>query len=551
VSTNYIDEYLVKLGATVDQSGMARFHQALREASLAADVSAMSIAGAFFKAQTEIIGGFTAVGSAALGLVDKVAMADQQYRLFALHMYMSKDAARSLKVAMDALGEPLENLTWDAELRARTHQLIVDQTAMAPNGDFEAQMRKIRDIRFEFTRMEVEGQYLAMHVVQDFMKALGVGPDELLTKLRAFNDWVTHNLPQISTRLVNDFLPVWKDLKDVAIATGQALMAVGLAFTNIVGALSGDKSIQGAAFDFDKFAGALVHVVHWFALFAELIDKIVEGLADMAAGLGDVFSAVPAPILDTVIGATLGGIVGGPGGALAGGVGGAALGIFGGGGKAGASVGGAALGIFGGGGNAGASVGSASVHELIDRYASSMGVDPALAHAVAMHESGEQQYTKSGALQRNPGSTATGVYQLLNGTARYLGVDSTDTEGNVKGGVKYLSQLLAHYNERYHGDTATAAAIGGYGVGQGEMDAIIAGRMTPHRDEALSNIAGVMRMMGKSGDFQVGSVTIHVTQRPGEDGKALATRIKGELQDTQNKRIQRNMSEFQDLSWSS
>ena len=220
---NILDEYMIKLGAVVDASGMARFQQALREASSVVDATAFGMAKTFFKTQTEIVSGFAAIGVAALGLADKVAIADQEYRLFALHMYMSKDAARSLKVAMDALGQPLENLMWDSELRERTRQLILDQRAMAPTGDYDAQMRKIRDIRFEFTRMEVELQYLGMHVVTDFLHALGVGPDWLLGRLRGFNDWVTHNLPAISHRLVTDFMPVWKDVNEVlgSAATAQ------------------------------------------------------------------------------------------------------------------------------------------------------------------------------------------------------------------------------------------------------------------------------------------------------------------------------------------
>ena len=98
-----IDEYMVRLGASVDASGMQRFYQALREASNVSDASAKSIAGAFFKAQTEIVSGFLAIGTAALTMVDKVAMADQQYRMFAMHMFIAKDAARSLKIGMDAL----------------------------------------------------------------------------------------------------------------------------------------------------------------------------------------------------------------------------------------------------------------------------------------------------------------------------------------------------------------------------------------------------------------------------------------------------------------
>lgn len=528
MSTSYVDEYLVKLGASVDQSGLARFHQALREASAVSEASAANIAGAFVKAQTEIIAGFVAIGSAAVGLVDKVAMADQSYRLFALHMYMSKDAARSLKVAMDALGEPLENLTWDKELRDRTHQLIADQQAMAPGGDFEAQMKKVRDIRFEFTRMEVEGEYLAMHVVQDFMKALGMGPDDLLVKLRQFNDWATHNLPEISDKLVHLFLPVWKDVKEVALSTAVALQAVGLAFTNIVGALTGDSAIEGTTFDFEKFAGALQHVVHWFALFAEVINSSITAVANLTSKVAELFSKFPAPVIDAVIGAGAGFVAAGPLGA----VGGALVGV--------------AVGPWGqskAGNTASMSDGSPTIHAMIDKYATSQGVDPALAHAIAMHESGEQQFDKNGTPIHNPGSSATGAFQLLKGTAKTLGVDSAVAEGNVAGGVRLLHMMLLKYHNNL------PEAIGAYQVGDGMMDRVLAGKATlPGADQ--NNIANIMQRMGKAGDFQIGNVTIHVNQQPGEDGQKFATRTVAKIAELQNKQVQRNLNEFQDASWS-
>lgn len=538
MSTNFIDEYLIKLGAAVDASGMARFHQALREASAVAESSAASIAGAFFKAQTEVVSGLAAIGGAALGLVDKVAMADQQYRLFALHMYMSKDAARGLKVAMDALGEPLENLAWDAELRARTHQLILDQQAMAPNGDFDAQMRKIRDVRFEFTRMEVELQYLGMHVVQDFMKALGLGPDELLAKLRGFNDWVTHHLPQISATIVRDFMPVWKDLKDVFFAVKDALEATGTAFTNLVGLLTGDTAIEGSTFKLENFFKAVTHIIHGFAVFAEAIANIEALLAHFTAAIVDVaagnFSAANAEL--AAAGADLrakavGAIVGG----VTGGILGSSLGPLG---TAGGAVGGAALGAnifdkaFGSPVNAASAGGAAS--DLVSRYAAQYGVDPKLAHALMMQES-------SGNPSAVSSTGAVGLMQLTRHTARALGVDRTNTDQNVEGGVRLFSQLLQKYHD-------PALAIAAYHDGEPRVDAFLARRATLS-SEALGEIAGVQRRMNAGGgDVTVGSIVVHVDKPNAVNadvGNAVAARLRG----LQDKRTQRNLSEFQGLSW--
>lgn len=545
MSTSFVDEYLVKLGSTVDQSGMQRFHQALREATAVSTSSASSIAGAFFKAQTEIVGGFTAIGSAAVGLIDKVAMADQSYRLFALHMYMSKDAARSLKVAMDALDQPLENLTWDKELRDRTHQLIMDQRAMTADekpSESDATLQKIRDVRFEFTRMEVELEYLTRRVVLDFMKALGVGPDQLLTKLRGFNDWIIHDLPVISQKITRVLVPVWLDVKDVAEATAVALRAVGLAFTNIVGAMSGDDSIEGEAFNFEKFAKALQHVVHWFAVFAEAVDGVITGVAELAAEMAKLFAHIPAPILDAAIGGVVGGIAGGPAGAVAGVFGGAAIGLS-------RNTEHAAPDTFAA---VGAKVGLPStggareVKGMIDAAATSVGLDPAVAHAVAGAESGERQYDRSGNLLKgqNPDgsfTSATGIFQLTNATARTLGVNSTDTSDNVRGGVALLAAEL----KKYQGDVPTAVAA--YHEGDAKMSRVLAGKDTLSPG-AVAEVADVMRRMGKQGDVQVGSITIHV-DRPNATPHEIKNAVVAGMRDMNNKRVQRNLSEFQDTGY--
>ena len=278
-----IDEYMVKLGASVDASGMQRFYQALREASNVSEASASSISSAFLKTQTEIVGGFVAIGTAVLGMVDKVAMADQQYRMFAMHMFISKDAARSLKIGMDALGASMGEIRWDptGELQGRMAQLQKDQMAMAPSGDYDAQMRKIRDIRFEFTRMDVEMQLMGMNVVQAFMKSLGSGPDALLNKLQAFNKYIIDNMPGIVDKIVKLFGPVWQDLKDVFGATTEAAKAAGTAFTNLVGIF--DPSVSSTTFDLEKFAKALTDIVHTFAVWVENIAKVEEGLAHLTS----------------------------------------------------------------------------------------------------------------------------------------------------------------------------------------------------------------------------------------------------------------------------
>ena len=56
---NIIDEYMLKLGAVVDQSGMARFQQALREGTAMVNTTMAGMSQAAFKAPSEIVSGFS------------------------------------------------------------------------------------------------------------------------------------------------------------------------------------------------------------------------------------------------------------------------------------------------------------------------------------------------------------------------------------------------------------------------------------------------------------------------------------------------------------
>lgn len=76
---------------------------------------------------------------------------------------------------------------------------------------------------------------------------------------------------------------------------------------------------------------------------------------------------------------------------------------------------------------------------------------------VMTQESGGHQYARSGA-------GAIGLMQLMEGTAKDLGVDPYDAAQNVKGGARYLRQMLDKYDQDL--DKALAA----YNWGPGNLD---------------------------------------------------------------------------------
>jgi hypothetical protein len=82
------------------------------------------------------------------------------------------------------------------------------------------------------------------------------------------------------------------------------------------------------------------------------------------------------------------------------------------------------------------------VARMVEEEAIRQGVDPNFALAIAEQESRFRQSARSPV-------GATGVMQLMPGTAAGLGVNPYDTRDNIRGGIKYIKQLQGMFGDRY------------------------------------------------------------------------------------------------------
>ena len=120
---------------------------------------------------------------------------------------------------------------------------------------------------------------------------------------------------------------------------------------------------------------------------------------------------------------------------------------------------------------------------IIEAAARSHGVETALVHAVIHAESGYNPRAVSRA-------GAQGIMQLMPDTARRFGVqNSFDATENIRGGVKYLSELLTMFN----GDKELALA----GYNAGENAVIRHGRRIPPYAETVNYVPKVLGLYRK------------------------------------------------------
>lgn len=146
------------------------------------------------------------------------------------------------------------------------------------------------------------------------------------------------------------------------------------------------------------------------------------------------------------------------------------------------------------------------IEDDIVRYSSTYGVDPSLARAVCMYESGGNANLTSGA-------GARGYFQVMPATFRLMRVPT-----NIEAGIKYLGQLVEQFGRE---DYALAAYNGGPGR-------VARGRGMPL--ESLQYVRGVgayrsaLKLYEPSIRAHAAELTL-VTSRPGDDWWTLSHRL--------------------------
>lgn len=484
---NVLKSYLVSLGFEVDQPGLRKFQTTLKQVASEVErytTGAYGIASFFVKAGTAVTGVLSAIATGTVAMMDKVAEADLGYQVFARRMFISTEAAKSLKIATDALGYSLEDIIWGPrELQERFGVLQKDQQTMQQGlgGDFETQMRRIRDIRFEFTRLGVEIQYFGMQLTKTLSKALFGDEDALLGKLQEFNKWFIAHIPEISNIITTYLAPILKDVLRIM----EDLWGVGMQ----------------------------MHI--------EKVGKVLVFVADKLVSIADIVSSHPWMI--KLLGAGVGAAMGGTAGAVVG-----------------MPLPGAAIGaLLGGLGTSwllegGHPTDKASIKAAIADAARANGIDPAIALAVGNRESGYNQSAVSS-------TGALGVMQLMPGTAAGLGVDPRDPGQNVRGGVAYLAQLFNKYHD-------WRKALEAYNGGPGNVDRGTVSRdAQTYADQILKQVDNYQPISapgsGSGGVTIQGGINVNVVE-PRASKEEVYKATVAAVNDTINKRAVRNQAQF-------
>lgn len=314
---NVLQEYLVSLGFAVNQAQLRQFQNTLANVSRQVESHTAGLVRSYVGAAAAVSSAILGITGATVGLLDQTSRADLEYQKFALRMFMTTDAAKRMKIALDAMGESIEDIAWFPELRERYQEFMQEQKGLMPPGNFEDQMRRIRDIRNEFTRFTIIMNYGAQWVGSNLVKYLNVPIGEFQRWLIGVNDWLKENMPVWSDKIAYFFSEMiklgksaWSVMEDLAGAVGRLwdalspkehlLVAAGglvwlftvSPFARAVGMVLG---LTAAIDDFygyidgKKSSQTLAPIWH---NMLDLTKELKNIFKDLTAGVGDFFEAL-------------------------------------------------------------------------------------------------------------------------------------------------------------------------------------------------------------------------------------------------------------------
>lgn len=197
-----LKEYLVKLGWDLDEKGFRKAIEQFSDFEGKAD----GFVGKLTK-RLATAGGivFSIISSTAVAtgkLLDSVSDADRATERFARRMWTTKENARSFLTTLDAMDAEYEDIFY---MTPEEYQRFISlknfgQGLEAP-AELNETLKLVRDIQYEFSRLKVIANYGTQWIAYYIGRYMGADLEEIGTKFRNFNDWLTQHIPPIAEKI--------------------------------------------------------------------------------------------------------------------------------------------------------------------------------------------------------------------------------------------------------------------------------------------------------------------------------------------------------------
>lgn len=227
---NVMKEYLVSLGFNVDRNKLSDALDVVKlgEGKISSLVSKMSTS--LGKGTTGIV---TMIASAVVAVgkfTTSVAEADMATQNAANSMWMNVDAYRVTQNAVESLGYSMNELSTIArnpELTNRFSELVELGKQTAAPKELDSMLKKVRDVTFEFDKMQVIAKNGIRQIVYYFLKYLGVDLDNMQNKLASVNKFLQENLPKIAAAIAKVLYYIYRVGKAIGYVISLGAKLIG------------------------------------------------------------------------------------------------------------------------------------------------------------------------------------------------------------------------------------------------------------------------------------------------------------------------------------
>ena len=196
-----IREYLVKLGAEVDLESMVKFDNQLNKMSK----KVTQVFSLMRKTVTRLSLAYSGLIVSTYKFSASVAQSDIDLQRWARRMYMTEDGARSLKRTLDAMGlsslEDLQDVALNPELKGQFLELRRLADSLAPSQEIKNNLREIRSVAFEFTKLRLQMSYFIDNLVSSIYKHAKPTVDKFKNWLKDLNQSLFNNMDSWSDKL--------------------------------------------------------------------------------------------------------------------------------------------------------------------------------------------------------------------------------------------------------------------------------------------------------------------------------------------------------------
>ena len=212
-----LDDYLVKLGFSVDATGLNQFLELLDKGKRGVEKAVPAISSSLTKATLAYVGFISQAAIGIASLVNSVAQMDKELAIQSRKFWMNKSAFTEMSYAAEALGYSMDNLNEIAlspELTRQFYELLDISKKIQPDEKLLDNLKLVREVAVEINKFKMQARYGLYTFGASLAKYLKPEISDIKNDLKEINGELLGNSASIIDGIAKMVAPVVKELKN-------------------------------------------------------------------------------------------------------------------------------------------------------------------------------------------------------------------------------------------------------------------------------------------------------------------------------------------------